>query len=46
MISLNLVIKSEEDFERYFETLCNLVKLLNEKEEDQDKQTAKGKLNL
>jgi len=32
MISLNLVIKSEEDFERYFETLCNLVKLSHSQE--------------
>jgi len=27
MISLNLVIKSELDFEHYFETLCNLINL-------------------
>jgi len=27
VISLKLVIKSEQDFERYFETLCNLIKL-------------------
>ena len=34
MISLNLVIKSELDFEHYFETLCNLINLQNSEEEE------------
>ena len=33
VISLNLAIKSEEDFERYFETLCGFIKLQNEDED-------------
>ena len=35
MINLNLVIKSEMDFEHYFEILCNLIKLNEEPTQDQ-----------